>query len=402
MSDIRKRVGRKGITYQVRYPSKATKSGYAYKTFGTLEEARHWAAQELPKLRQTRRTAIREVDQAIDKWLDVCRFEGRKGKGPVSKATLAGYEYRAGIMKQYPWDRELHTLDAPDIVAFRSWLLRTYPRDLARKVLSSFHSMVIEMNEQGIMSHDPALTVTIQGDSRYARPVDIPSIAEVRALLRTADRLANARNKQTGRTWERYRPMIYLAADSGMRPQEYLVVPETALKENGVAVTQALDRDNRIGPPKTKAGRRFIPVGADTLDMVRHYGERHGAKGLVFATRNGGSYQQYRHYLRSGWHKLMDEAGLMVEEVDEDGKKQSKPKYTPYALRHFFASMLIEQQKNLKFIQTVMGHADLSTTFDVYGHLINERQILEMESARGILGDIMSENPCGKSVASAR
>jgi integrase len=40
MIDIRKRVGRKGATYQVRYPSKATKSGYAYATFDTLKEAR--------------------------------------------------------------------------------------------------------------------------------------------------------------------------------------------------------------------------------------------------------------------------------------------------------------------------------------------------------------------------
>ena len=42
MADIRKRNGSKGITYQVRYPSKATKSGYAYKTFLTLKEAREF------------------------------------------------------------------------------------------------------------------------------------------------------------------------------------------------------------------------------------------------------------------------------------------------------------------------------------------------------------------------
>jgi hypothetical protein len=40
MSDIRKRSGLKGTTYQVRYPSKTTKSGYAYATFATLKEAR--------------------------------------------------------------------------------------------------------------------------------------------------------------------------------------------------------------------------------------------------------------------------------------------------------------------------------------------------------------------------
>ena len=42
MADIRKRSGSKGITYQVRYPSKASKSGYAFKTFSTLKEAREF------------------------------------------------------------------------------------------------------------------------------------------------------------------------------------------------------------------------------------------------------------------------------------------------------------------------------------------------------------------------
>jgi hypothetical protein len=40
MSDRRKRAGKKGTTYEVRYPSKATKTGYAYETFNTLKEAR--------------------------------------------------------------------------------------------------------------------------------------------------------------------------------------------------------------------------------------------------------------------------------------------------------------------------------------------------------------------------
>ena len=40
MADIRKRNGLKGTTYQVRYPSKTTKSGYVYATFATLKEAR--------------------------------------------------------------------------------------------------------------------------------------------------------------------------------------------------------------------------------------------------------------------------------------------------------------------------------------------------------------------------
>ncbi|MDX1641624.1 MAG: site-specific integrase [Balneolaceae bacterium] len=254
------------------------------------------------------------------------------------------------------------------------------------------------MNEQGMIAHDPALTVTIHADSRYAEPVKIPSMAEARLILETADRLANSPNEQIARAWERYRPMIYLAADSGMRPQEYLALSVDDLRPNGVTVTQALGRDNQIGPPKTKAGRRFIPVGQETLAMIRHYADCHASNGLVFATKRGGSYQTYRHYLRSGWHKLMHESGLITEITDQ-GRTVQKPKYTPYSLRHFYASILIDQEKNLKFIQTVMGHADLSTTFDVYGHLIQEKQANEMESVQGVISRIIDDTSCGKFVA---
>src|SRR5688500_13091038 len=108
MSDIRKRVGQKGTTYQVRYPSKTTKSGYAYATFNTRKEALTFV--ESGKARQSGSSAhaeIRTVEQAIDKWLEVCEHEGRHGKDPVTDAVLEKYERRARAMKRYEWDKEL-------------------------------------------------------------------------------------------------------------------------------------------------------------------------------------------------------------------------------------------------------------------------------------------------------
>ena len=104
--------------------------------------------------------------------------------------------------------------------------------------------------------------------------------------------------------------MIYLAADSGMRPQEYLAFPVADLLEQGVRITQALDRSNRIGPPKSRAARRYIPVGSETIEMASAYVEgRHGPNPtqLVFPGE-GGQHQRYNNYLRRGWHKLMEKA----------------------------------------------------------------------------------------------
>lgn len=397
MSDIRKRVGRKGTTYQVRYPSKNTKSGYAYKTFDTAKGAR--AFVESGKTQQghgSHHSEIRTVEQAIDLWLEVCEHEGRQGKDPVTKAVLENYQRMARFMKRYSWDKELYQLEAPDVVKFRSWLLKTFTRDQARSTLSSFHSVLLEMQTRGILIADPASGITIQR-SRYKEPVAIPSVREMETILTTADRLANSRNKTISKAWERYRPMIYLAADSGMRPQEYIALPVTGLLDSGVRVIQALDRSNEIGPPKTEAGRRFIPVGSGTLEMARHYADKHGDGELVFPSREGNGHQPYRYFLRRGWHKLMEEAGL-VEECPEE--ERLRPMYTPYSLRHFFASMLIHQNTNLKFIQTVMGHKNIKMTFDVYGHIIKEKEALDMDGYSGVLSSVRP-NGCGESVAIA-
>lgn len=400
MSDIRKRVGKNGTTYQVRYPSKATKSGYAYATFDTRKAA--LAFREDAKARKrgaARGSKVLSVTEAITKWLDISEKEGRDGRAPVSQATLEQYEYRSRIMKDYPWERELNHLEEPDIVEFRSWLLRNHSRDAAQKVLSSFHSVLIEMKKRGFLAEDPALNVTVETNGRYCEPVKIPTIEELQAILKTADRLANSKNYEISKAWQRYRPMIYLAADSGMRPQEYLALPISALQEGGVRITQALDGSNEIGPPKTKAGRRYIPISSESLKMVEHYAEIHGQGGLVFPTRRGGSHQRYNNYLRRGWHKLMEEAGF-VEEVVENRDLILVKKFTPYALRHFFASMLIEQNRNLKYVQTVMGHEDIKMTFDVYGHIIQEREAKLSSEAGGILPGILGAT-CGKSAAIA-
>lgn len=399
MADIRKRQGTKGPTYQVRYPSKATKSGYAYETFDTLAEARDFREDSGSRRRRSARaTKIKTVDAAITKWLEVCEFEGRDGKDAVSPATLDGYKHRASIMRAYRWEKELQELESPDIVAFRSWLLKNYSRDLAKKVLSSFHSALLEMQTQGILPNDPASKISVQ-ESRYKEPVQIPSVSEAQAMLKAADELANHRNQSIAKHWQRYRPMIYLAADTGMRPQEYLALPIGDVLERGVRVSQALDRSNRIGPPKSAAGRRYIPVGSDTLKIVRHYLLRSGRSDdddFVFAGSHG-RHQPYNNFLRRGWHTLMEQAGLM-EETEVDGQSVISPMYAPYSLRHFYASMLISQNKDLKTIQERMGHEDAAMTLNVYGHLIRIKQAEQIDEPQGVVSRVL-EISCGNSVA---
>jgi integrase len=60
--------------------------------------------------------------------------------------------------------------------------------------------------------------------------------------------------------------------------------------------------------------------------------------------------------------------------------------------------MLIDRRVNLKRIQTMMGHRNIQTTLNVYGHLI-ERAEASPDARTSVLS-FVSRNSCGKSVAS--
>lgn len=402
MSDIRKRVGRKGTTYQVRYPSKSSETGYAYKTFDTLKEARAFVESGKAQADdQVLDRSITTVPQAIDKWLRICEKEGTDGNEPVTTHTLKLYKYYAEFMRAYQWDKTLPELQAPDIVKFRSWLLTNLPsRYLARKTLTYFQTVLNEMALRGHIGSNVAAGIAVPSNSRYEQPVTPPSLEEFHALLAAADRLANSKNKQIARAWQRNRPMLYLAGDTGMRPGEYLALPRSNISASEVKVDRAVERSGRkISVTKTPAGWRWIDLSPEIAEMVIHYADKLAPSNkydLVFPTGTG-RWQTAPNWRKLGFTAACFEAGLM-DEVEVNGKKVERPKYSPYDLRHFYASMLIESRVNLKRIQKLMGHTNIATTLNIYGHLIERAEINEEEKI-GLIARV-GEKACGKSVAS--
>jgi integrase len=401
MSDIRKRVGRNGATYQVRYPSKIAKTGYAYKTFDTLKAARAFVESgKATRGDQVADRSVASVPQAINRWLEICEKEGTDGNEPVTTFTLKLYKYYAEFMRAYPWEKTLAELQAPDIVQFRSWLLTNCPsRYLARRTLTYFQTVMNEMALRGHIGSNVGAGIAVPSNSRYEQPVSPPTLKEFHALLAAADRLANSRNRQIARAWQRNRPMLYLAGDTGMRPGEYLALPRFNISNSEVKVDRAVERSGRkISVTKTPAGWRWIDLSPATADMVTHYADKLAPKNeyeLVFPTGTG-RWQTAPNWRKLGFTAACFEAGL-IEEVEVDGKRIERPKYSPYDLRHFYASMLIESRVNLKRIQKLMGHTNITTTLNIYGHLIERAELDESEKV-GLIARI-GENTCGKSVA---
>lgn len=408
MSDIRKRTGSKGTTYQVRYASPGTKTGHAYKSFDTRKEAMAFRETIGTRNRPAQKTPL-TVEEGVQRWLDICEKIGRDGREVVERETLKEYQRRASVIREYPWDKPLAELRPADCVQFRNWLLTNKSRDLARRTLSSFHSMLIEMKHQDEIEADPALGLTIKAHGRYEdddAEVEIPSDAEVRAILAAADRMGS-KNDFMRKCWARYRPIIYLAAFSGMRPSEYRGLTWDNIHADRVEVVQRADKSGVIGPVKSKAGRRTIYLPRMVTDMIFAWRKDcpKSELNLVFPTDSGKPIM-LNNFATSAWLPLMKEAGLVTTKAKArraakaSAAMKLEPHYTPYALRHYFASKLIEKRLDLKLIQEAMGHSKAEITLNVYGHLLKGREDEKKRAAEMLLQDLL-KNSCGESVAIA-
>ncbi len=400
MADIRIRKN-KNKPYQVRFIDPATATGFAYRSFRTMKEARHFAALRLVSEPEHVPLSKRiQVEEAVLNWLNICEKIGRDGREAVEPQTLKEYQRRAKVICEYSWTKDIHQLLPTDIIEFRSWLIENKSRDLARRVLSSFHSVILEMKLQGYLNTDPAAGITIKSGGRYDHnEVQIPSNQEMRDLFGAIDTLAVSRHSQKREAWRRFRPMFYLAGFSGMRPSEYRGLPWQGVGEQIISVTQRADQTGIIGPTKSKAARRTIIIPSMVSDMLEEWRDycRGEDEQLVFSTQSGNPLLLTNIFYRA-WMPLMEEAGLMEEVETKKGSKMW-PKYTMYCLRHYFASKLIESGQDFKYIQKVMGHSKIEITFNNYGHLIKGNEEAH-KAAADLLADSVLKS-CGQNVAEA-
>ncbi len=268
--------------------------------------------------------------------------------------------------------------------------------------------MLIEMKHQDEIDTDPAIGITIKAHGRYEdddAEVEIPSDEELRAILSAADRMGT-KNDYMRKCWARYRPMVYLATFSGMRPSEYRGLTWDNIHSDRVEVVQRADKTGVIGPVKSKAGRRTIYLPRMVTDMIFAWRKDcpKSDLNLVFPT-DSGKPLMLNNFATGAWLPLMKEAGLAMAKKSKavSGNKKAKvvyePNYTPYALRHYFASKLIEKRLDLKLIQEAMGHSKAEITLNVYGHLLKGRENEKKRAAEALAEELL-KNPCGESVAS--
>lgn len=334
------------------------------KTFAKKKEADEFlvtARHEVKEGTHTADSATVTVAEAAEAWI-----KGRAVEG-IERSTLRQYRQHIDLhIVPLIGVAKLSKLTTPKVEQFKETLLETRSRAMARKVLQSFRSIVRDAQRRGLVAHNAAQGVSIRTAKRDKEPVVIPAKDEVRLMLEKAP--------------ERWRPLIVTAIFTGLRASELrgLTWDDVDFDARVIRVRQRADRWDDIGPPKSATSRREIPMTpmvVNTLRALRLRGPK-GDLNLVFPNGRG-----HVENLANIWKRCFTPLQLDCGIVDVDGK----PKYGLHALRHFYASWLIDQGFTSKKVQTLLGHSSIQMTFDTYGHLFPS---LEDDHAKLAAGEV--------------
>ena len=264
----------------------------------------------------------------------------------LSKNTLVSY--RRDLSKVAAWlmrrELSLFTATHADLLAFLAQQAPSMKATSTSRLLSSLRRFYQYALRQGTIQADPSLQI-----ERPKLPRGLPKSmteAEVESLLN-----APADNTALGL---RDRAMLETLYASGLRVSELV-----NLKLSEVSLDMGVVRVMGKGSKE-----RLVPMGEEALDGVKHYlsearavllnGQQSDAL-FVTARAAAMTRQMFWHLIK----RYALRAGIQ------------KP-LSPHTLRHAFATHLLNHGADLRVVQMLLGHADISTT-QIYTHVARER-----------------------------
>jgi integrase len=337
------------------------------KTFARKKDADAFIAKAKVEVREGVHTADSDsvtIRDAAALWLTTGAARG------LERATLESYESHARVHIVPVLGRlKLSRLSAPMVRDFED-RLRTDGRSAAmiRKIMTSLGSMLSDAQERGLISRNvvrdlgsrrkkgAAGRADRRAKGRLKVGIDIPSRDEIRAIVAALQ--------------GPWRPILLTAIFTGLRASELrgLRWADVDLKDNELHVRQRADRYNAIGAPKSSSGERTVPLPPIVANVLREWKlacPRTDGDLIFVSTR--GRIWSLSGIVAYGFHPAQVRAGVVAA---------GKAKYGGlHSLRHFYASWCINRQADgglglpLKLVQERLGHAIITMTADVCGHL---------------------------------
>jgi len=265
----------------------------------------------------------------------------------LSKNTLASY--RNDLNQLAEWsaknNKSLESIAKEDIQTFLAARFEKHisARSSAR-FLSCIRGFFIFLLRENLIKEDPSALID---NPKLGRPLPKSlSEAEVESLLAAPD--------VSCALGLRDRTMLEVIYACGLRVSELvgLEISMVNLRQGVVRVTGKGSKE------------RLVPLGSEAMHWIQRYLEagrpelmKHAQGHILFPSNRGQPMTR-----QTFWHRLKEYA--LKSGID-------KP-LSPHTLRHAFATHLLNHGADLRVVQLLLGHSDLSTT-QIYTHIAQER-----------------------------
>lgn len=144
-----------------------------------------------------------------------------------------------------------------------------------------------------------------------------------------------------------------------------------------------------VNTPKTRTGERTVPIVGSVREAImqeKAYQDEAGIKcnigidgftNFVFVNRFGNA--QHQGTLNKALRRIIRDCNQEILDKEKECENMILlPKFSCHTLRHTFATRLCESGININVIKTVLGHADISTTLDIYADVTKDFKMAEM------------------------
>jgi integrase/recombinase XerD len=267
---------------------------------------------------------------------DFSEFLARTGQAFASAGTQALRDYLADL----------------DARGFKS-------SSVARRLSAMRHLFRFLLNER-VRSDDPA--AILSGPKRGRGLPKVLSISDVDRLLTHAKALTQAPEASAQQRLRAMRLycLLEVVYATGLRVSELVALPVSASRRDArMIVVRGKGNKERL-VPLNEASRQAVADYLAAMAALKSEKKKNAASSKWLFPSFGESGHLTRQHFARDLKELAASAGLTPRLV------------SPHVLRHAFASHLLHNGADLRIVQTLLGHTDISTT-QIYTHVVEER-----------------------------